>query len=224
MFSSQIWPQSTSQDFDLNLRYLRLLLLKWQLFWANCFLKKIFQKNPVRNMYLRCKFCPKSQHCDPSYAWGIWFEQTKPYLRMFYTSLSFLGHLVYGKIFKDLIFKDFFLFTFLCKHSTPIEVQPYPWGSRLSHLHLHYLRILSFKFYLSWLINVLEEDFKDWLYTFLCKTSTLIVALPYPRGLWFSQLYIYTTLWFFHISSTFFWLVSFWDEDFWIFFSQYIAM
>lgn len=169
-------------------------------------------------MYLRCKFCPKSQHCDPSYAWGIWFEQTKPYLRMFYTSLSFLGHLVYGKIFKDLIFKDFFLFTFLCKHSTPIEVQPYPWGSRLSHLHLHYLMILSFKFYLSWLINVLEEDFKDWLYTFLCKTSTLIVALPYPRGLWFSQLYIYTTLWFFHISSTFFWLVSFWDEDFWIFF------
>ena len=126
-------------------------------------------------------------------------------------------------------------------------------------LNLPYLRMLSHKFQLSWLINYWEEDFKKissiysyvklWppivahpthgghdfhnlestlpknaftqvsalladeflrrtflkiysIYSYV-KLRPHIVAPPYPRGSWFSQLWIYTTWGCFHTSFSF---------------------
>ena len=48
-----------------------------------------------------------------------------------------------------------------------------------------------------------KKIIKDILYIFLCKTLTLIVASPYPRGQWFGQTWIYTIWGCFHTSFSF---------------------
>ena len=114
--------------------------------------KKIFKDDSV---YSYVKHRPPI--VAQTYPQGSWFSQIWIYTTWvcFQTSFSFPGTLVFEKkIFKVL------LYIFLCKTSTLHCGPTLPLGIMIfTTLNLHYQRILSHKFQLSWLISFWEEFF-----------------------------------------------------------------
>lgn len=106
------------------------------------------------------------------------------------------------------LFKGFLRWTFLkdCLNIFPCKNASLSFGTTFlrgsiiwTNLNLHYIRMLPNKLEL-FRYNGFEKEFlKDFLYLFLCKTSSLGGdSWPYFSGLWFEQSWIYTTEGFSH--------------------------